>query len=63
MNGKFIIIEGNIGAGKSTLAKALSAELGGTVQLEPAEGTNPYLPLYYSDPSRYSFVMQVFFIA
>lgn len=62
MHGKYIIIEGNIGAGKSTLAAALAQKIGAELQLEPAEGKNPYLPLYYKDPARYSFVMQVFLL-
>lgn len=62
MKNKYIIIEGNIGAGKSTLASALASAIEGRVQLEPAEGQNPYLPLYYKDPARYAFVMQVFLL-
>lgn len=64
MSKKFIIIEGIIGAGKTSLAKAIADRLEGDVTtfLEPAEGDNPYLPLYYADPERYAFHMQIFLL-
>lgn len=60
----YVIIEGTIGAGKTTLCRALSkrADIFGSsveVQLEPAEGENPYLDDYYSNPDRWAFEMQV----
>lgn len=62
---KYVIIEGLIGAGKTSLAKAYAKKLDGPVKLflEPAEGLNPYLPLYYADPERYAMHMQVFLLA
>lgn len=56
-------ILGTIGAGKSTMAKALQdviIEKEGRCEglWEPVE-TNPLLPLYYKDPKRYAFSMQV----
>lgn len=56
-------ILGTIGAGKSTMAKALQnviIEKEGQCEglWEPVE-TNPLLPLYYKDPKRYAFSMQV----
>ena len=68
---KYICIEGNIGAGKSALARALSMDstasrvLGAPViwQPEPAEGKNPYLDLYYADPARYALPMQIFLLS
>lgn len=56
-------ILGTIGAGKSTLAKALydvTVEKEGRCEglWEPVE-SNPLLPLYYKDPKRYAFSMQV----
>lgn len=57
-----IIIEGNIGAGKSTFAKALAAELGGEYIAEPDEKTNPYLADYYKDPKRWAFDIQMFLL-
>ena len=59
---KVVIVEGLISGGKSTLTKELGAALGPTtlVLMEPDEKNqaNPYLADYYSDPKRYSFVMQ-----
>lgn len=54
----YVIIEGNIGAGKSTFAHALVTVFkanGLKAQLlsEPDETNNPFLPLYYSDPKRW----------
>lgn len=59
----YVIIEGNIGAGKSTFAQALTKRLRGedcTAQYlaEPDETNNPFLPLYYSDPKRWAYTMQ-----
>lgn len=53
-----VILEGNIGAGKSSLAKLLAAELEGEFIPEPADGDNPFLELYYKDPARWSYTMQ-----
>lgn len=59
----YIIVEGNIGAGKSTFAQALAnafQALGHNAEYlaEPADGTNPFLSLYYEDPKRWAFTMQ-----
>lgn len=62
MSKHFIVIEGLIGSGKSTLAKALSEELNGILQEEPAEGVNPYLTKYYADPKGYAFKMQIYLL-
>ena len=63
MKSGYIIIEGNIGAGKSTFARALTdafIALGHNAEYlaEPADGTNPFLPLYYENPKRWAFTMQ-----
>lgn len=63
MKGGLIIIEGNIGAGKSTFAKELSRSLNGEYISEPDEGTNPYLFDYYEDPHRWAFEMQMFLLS
>lgn len=47
MNSGVIIVEGNIGAGKSTFAQHLAKALDGEYLPEPADGTNPYLADYY----------------
>lgn len=58
----YILIEGGIGLGKTTLAEALGKKLGAKVLFEPAEGVNPYLEDYYSDPAAYAFKIQVFLL-
>ena len=62
MNGAVIIVEGNIGAGKSTFAQILARALDGEYLPEPADGTNPYLADYYRDPARWAFEMQMFLL-
>lgn len=54
---KMICIEGNIGAGKSTLSKQLAEQMGAQVFYEPTDD-NPYLDRYYHDPKRYALEMQ-----
>lgn len=59
----YVIIEGNIGAGKSTFAKALVdalKELGCHAEYlpEPDETTNPYLAKYYEQPKETAYKMQ-----
>lgn len=60
---KVVIIEGIIGAGKSSLTKELGAALGADtlVQMEPdeANNANPYLSDFYADPKRWALIMQV----
>ena len=62
MNGGMIIVEGNIGAGKSTFAQHLARALDGEYLPEPADGTNPYLEDYYRNPARWAFEMQMFLL-
>lgn len=57
-NNLFVGISGLIGAGKSTLAKALGDEMGLPVHYEPVE-KNSYLIDFYKDPQRYSFPLQL----
>jgi len=47
----FIVIEGPIGVGKTTLAKRIGERMGYMVMCEPVR-TNPYLDLYYSDGDK-----------
>ena len=58
----YILIEGGIGLGKTTLAEALGKRIGAKVMLEPAEGVNPYLDDYYKDPAAYAFKIQIFLL-
>ena len=60
---KVVIVEGIIGAGKSSLSEELAVALGEDtlVMMEPdeKEDANPYLGDFYRDQTRYAFVMQV----
>jgi deoxyadenosine kinase len=57
----FIGIAGMIGAGKSTLARALGQHLGLPVYYEPV-GDNTYLADFYRDTSRYAFPTQIYLL-
>lgn len=56
-----IVLAGTIGAGKSSLAKALGEHLGTDVFYEAVDN-NPVLDLYYQDPKKYAFLLQIFFL-
>ncbi len=58
----FVAIEGNIGAGKTTLARMLSNELDMHLILEQFTD-NPFLPLFYKNPERYAFPVELFFMS
>lgn len=58
----FLVIEGNIGAGKTTLAKLLKDRFGGELLLERF-AENPFLPLFYDNPKRYAFQLELSFMA
>ena len=57
----FIGIAGLIGAGKSTLAKALGDHLEMPVYYEPVDD-NVYLADFYTDPSKFGFAMQIYLL-
>ena len=57
-----IAIAGNIGCGKTTLTKMLASRYNWTPRFEPVDN-NPYLEDYYQDMSRWSFHLQVYFLA
>ena len=59
---QFLTIEGNIGAGKSTLAKKIAEDFNAKIVLERF-ADNPFLPKFYEDPSRYSFSLEMSFLA
>lgn len=59
---KYIAIEGNIGAGKTTLAKRLSKKLRGRLVLEEF-ADNPFLEKFYEEPERYAFSVEMAFLA
>ena len=57
-----IAIAGKIGCGKTTLTKMLASRYNWTPRFEPVDN-NPYLEDYYQDMSRWSFHLQVYFLA
>ena len=59
---KFITIEGNIGAGKTTLTHMLSKDFNFKIILEEFSD-NPFLPFFYKNPERYAFPVELFFMA
>lgn len=60
-NGNYIVIEGNIGAGKTSLSKLLSNDWQARLILEEFSD-NPFLPLFYDNPERYAFPVELFFM-
>ncbi len=59
---KYITIEGNIGAGKTTLTKMLAEEFNANIILEQF-ADNPFLPKFYQNPDKYSFHVELSFLA
>ena len=57
-----IAIAGNIGAGKTTLTALLAKHFGWDPHYEDVE-TNPYLNSFYEDMQRWSFNLQIYFLA
>ncbi|SHL63265.1 Deoxyadenosine/deoxycytidine kinase [Chitinophaga jiangningensis] len=62
MRYKFITIEGNIGAGKTTVAGMLAKHFSSKLILEEF-ADNPFLPLFYKSPQQYAFPLELFFMA
>jgi deoxyguanosine kinase len=62
MNYHFITIEGNIGAGKTTLAHLLAKHYNARLVLEEF-ADNPFLPKFYENPAQYAFPLELFFMA
>ena len=58
----YITIEGNIGAGKTTLAHLLAKQLNARLILEEF-ADNPFLPKFYQNPKQYAFPLELFFMA
>jgi len=58
---KYIAIEGNIGAGKTSLCRLLAKDWGCHLVLEQFTD-NPFLPLFYKNPERYAFQVELFFM-
>ena len=62
MKYNFVTIEGNIGAGKTTLANILSQHFNSRLVLEEF-ADNPFLPKFYEKPEQYAFPLELFFMA
>ncbi|MDL0429455.1 deoxyadenosine/deoxycytidine kinase [Bacillus amyloliquefaciens] len=61
-NNAIITVAGTVGVGKSTLTKALAKRLGFSTSLEEVD-ENPYLEKFYHDFERWSFHLQIYFLA
>ena len=58
---RYIVVEGVIGVGKTSLTKLLATRLGGRLNLEIVE-ENPFLAKFYRDREAYAFQTQIFFL-
>jgi deoxyguanosine kinase len=58
---RYLVVEGPIGAGKTTLARRLAARLSADMLLEQP-GENPFLSRFYQDMTRYALPTQLFFL-
>lgn len=61
-NYNFIAIEGNIGAGKTSLASRIAVEFNARLILEQFE-ENTFLPKFYENPAKYAFPLELTFLA
>lgn len=61
-NYNYIAVEGNIGAGKTTLAKMIAADYNAKLILE-SFADNPFLPRFYKNPDKYGFPLELSFLA
>ena len=59
---KYIAIEGNIGAGKTSLAKKIAVDFNSKLIIERF-ADNPFLPKFYKDPERYAFTLEMSFLS
>ncbi|HAH23808.1 MAG TPA: hypothetical protein DCL77_08630 [Prolixibacteraceae bacterium] len=62
MSLNYLVIEGNIGAGKTTLAQMISKRYGANLVLEQF-ADNPFLPKFYDNPGQYAFPLEMAFLA
>ena len=62
MKYKYLVIEGNIGVGKTSLASLLAEESGSRLVLE-AFSDNPFLAKFYENPERYAFQLELSFLS
>lgn len=59
---QYIVVEGNIGAGKTSFVSRLAIDLKARLILEQY-ADNPFLPKFYQNPERYSFPLELSFLA
>ena len=62
MDYNYLVIEGNIGAGKTSLARKIADDTNSKLVLEQF-AENPFLPKFYKDPDRYAFPVELAFLA
>jgi deoxyadenosine/deoxycytidine kinase len=62
MSLNYLVIEGNIGAGKTTLVQMISEKYGANLVLEQF-ADNPFLPKFYDNPKQYAFPLEMAFLA
>ncbi len=62
MKYNYIAIEGNIGSGKTSLAKMIAKDYNAKIILERFED-NSFLPKFYKDPDKYAFPLEMSFLA
>jgi deoxyadenosine/deoxycytidine kinase len=58
---RYIVVEGPIGVGKTTLARAIAEASGAALMLENPDA-NPFLPRFYENAERYALPTQLFFL-
>ena len=58
---RYIVVEGPVGVGKTTLARAISEASGAALMLEDPDA-NPFLPRFYENADRYALPTQMFFL-
>jgi len=61
-NYEYVVIEGNIGSGKTTLTKELAKHWGTRIILEEFMD-NPFLPKFYENPKQHGFALELSFLA
>lgn len=61
MKYRYVVVEGPIGSGKTTVARMLSAHYNADLLLEDAD-SNPFLGQFYRDMKRYALATQMFFL-
>lgn len=59
---EYVVIEGNIGSGKTTLTKLLAEKWNTRIMLEEFKD-NPFLPKFYENPKQHGFALELSFLA